>query len=201
MTESAPDPHRRKMARKKAARERLMARIDREKGLLIVHTGPGKGKTTAALGMALRALGHGFKVGLVQFIKGARDSAERKALAAFGDQVAVRALGEGFTWETQDKERDIAATRRAWEEAAAMIADPAFRLVILDEINVALRYGYLDLAEVLAVLVARPAATHVVATGRGAKEELIAAADLVTEMTLVKHPFREGIKAQPGIEF
>lgn len=198
---AASTAHNQKMARKKAARDRLMARIDREKGLLIVHTGPGKGKTTAALGMVLRALGHGFKVGIVQFIKGARDSGERRALEAFGDRVLVKALGEGFTWETQDRERDIAATVRAWQEAAAMIADPEFGLVVLDEINVALRYGYLDLAEVLGVLAARPEGSHVVLTGRGAKEELIAAADLVTEMTLVKHPFREGVKAQAGIEF
>lgn len=201
MTQDDPEQHRSKMARKKAARDRMMAGKETGKGVLIVHTGPGKGKSSAAFGMALRCIGHGMKVGIVQFIKGAWDTAERRVLSGFPDQVAFHALGEGFTWETQDRERDIAAAERAWQVAAAMLADETYAMVILDELNIALRYGYLSLETVLAALAARPALQHAVVTGRNAAPELIEQADLVTEMTLVKHPFRSGIKAQPGVEF
>lgn len=203
MTEPTSDRHKAKMAKKKVARDKLMAKKTvEEKGLLIVHTGPGKGKTTAALGMVIRALGHGYKVGVVQFIKGARDTAERTLLQDLGsDRIVFKALGEGFTWETQDRARDVAAAEAAWKEAKALIDDPEVRLVVLDELNIALRYDYLDLETVLADLAARPADTHVVVTGRGAKDALIEAADLVTEMKLLKHPFKAGVKAQAGIEF
>jgi cob(I)alamin adenosyltransferase len=193
--------HAEKMAKKKAVRDRIVAGKTIEKGLLIVHTGKGKGKSTAAFGMVLRAVGHGFRVGIVQFIKGRWQTGERAVLERFPDQVTIRTMGEGFTWETQDRRRDIAAARAAWEEAKALIADPAVRLVLLDELNIVLRYDYLPLDEVLATLRDRPAGKHVIVTGRNAKDELIAAADLVTEMTVVKHPFRAGVKAQPGIEF
>jgi cob(I)alamin adenosyltransferase len=193
--------HREKMARKKASRDRMMAGKTETRGLVIVHTGPGKGKSTAAFGMALRAVGHGFRVGVVQFIKGAWDTAERRVLEGFGDLVTFRAMGEGFTWETQDRARDIAAAARAWDTARAMLADPAYRLVILDEINVALRYEYLAWDAVARALADRPAGQHAVLTGRNAMPALIDMADLVTEMTMVKHPFRAGVKAQPGIEF
>ncbi|TAN58947.1 MAG: cob(I)yrinic acid a,c-diamide adenosyltransferase [Magnetospirillum sp.] len=201
MTEDDDSRHHQRMAKKKAARDKMMAAKAGSKGLVIVHTGPGKGKSTAAFGMAMRAIGHGMKVGIVQFIKGAWDTAERRVLEGFGDRVVFKAMGEGFTWETQDRARDVAAATRAWDEAAAMLADPAFAMVILDEINVALRYEYLGLDRVLAALEARPAGQHAVLTGRGAAPALIDAADLVTEMTLVKHPFRDGIKAQAGVEF
>jgi cob(I)alamin adenosyltransferase len=200
MSEDA-ERHHEKMAKKKAVRDRMMETKTVEKGLLIVHTGTGKGKSTAAFGMALRCVGHGKKVGVVQFIKGAWDTAERRVLSGFADLVEFKAMGEGFTWETQDRERDVAAAARAWAEASRMLADPEFAMIVLDEVNVALRYGYLAEDRVLADIAARPAATHVVATGRGAPEALVAAADLVTEMTLVKHPFRGGVKAQPGVEF
>jgi cob(I)alamin adenosyltransferase len=193
--------HAEKMARRKAARARMLATKTKERGLLIVHTGTGKGKSTAAFGMVMRCLGHGMRVGIVQFVKGAWETGERKALAQFGDLVTCRAMGEGFTWETQDRARDTAAARAAFDMAKAMMADPAYRLVLLDELNIVLRYDYLPLDEVLAALGARPAGLHVVVTGRNAKPELIAAADLVTEMTLVKHPFRSGVRAQRGIEF
>jgi len=166
-----------------------------------VHTGPGKGKSTAAFGLALRILGRGGKVGVVQFIKGAWHSAERDALSRFGDQLTWHTMGEGFTWETQDLKRDVAAAERAWAKALELMTDPAFALVILDELNIALRYEYLDLAAVVAALRERRDGLHVVVTGRNAKPELTAAADLVTEMTLVKHHFAAGVKAQPGIEF
>jgi len=179
----------------------LTTRQRRTQPVLAVHTGPGKGKSTAAFGLALRMLGRGRRVGVVQFIKGAWHSAERDALARFGDQVSWHTMGEGFTWETQDRARDVAAAERAWGKSLELIADPAFGLVILDELNIALRYEYLDLAAVVAALSARRAGLHVVVTGRNAKPELIAAADLVTEMTLVKHHFAAGVKAQPGIEF
>lgn len=198
--ESEDERHKRKMAKKKAARDRMMAAKTAEKGLMIVHTGPGKGKSTAAFGMGLRCVGHGYKLGVVQFIKGAMDTAERDILSRF-DSVTFKAMGEGFTWETQDRNRDIAAAERAWQEARLMLQDPETRMVILDELNVVLRYGYLDLAMVLDDLAHRPADQHVVLTGRNAPEAVIEAADLVTEMTLVKHPFRSGIKAQPGVEF
>ena len=190
-----------KSRRRKQARDRMMATKNIEKGLLIVHTGKGKGKSTAAFGMALRAIGHGMKVGVVQFVKGAWNTGERTVLERFPDLVAIKALGEGFTWNTADRERDIAAARAAFDEARRMIADPSFRLVILDELNIVLRYDYLPLDEVLAVLRAKPKNLHVVVTGRNAKPELIELADLVTEMTMVKHPFKSGVKAQKGIEF
>ena len=193
--------HRAKMAKRKAVQDAEVAEKTIEKGLLIVHTGPGKGKSTAAFGLALRMLGRGRRVGVVQFIKGAWRSAERDALARFGDQLVWHTMGEGFTWETQDLQRDVAAAERAWAKSLELIADPSFALVILDELSIALRYEYLDLGTVIAALRARRPDLHVVVTGRNAKPELIAAADLVTEMTLVKHHFAAGVKAQAGIEF
>jgi cob(I)alamin adenosyltransferase len=193
--------HRAKMAKRKAVQDAEVASKTIEKGLLIVNTGPGKGKSTAAFGLALRMLGHGRRVGVVQFIKGAWHTGEKDAFAAFGDRVAWHSMGEGFTWETQDKARDIAAAERAWAKAREVMADPSIGLVILDELNIALRYDYLDLASVVAELQVRREDLHVVVTGRNAKPELIAAADLVTEMTLVKHHFAAGVKAQKGIEF
>jgi len=193
--------HRAKMAKRKAVQDAEVAAKTIEKGLLIVHTGTGKGKSTAAFGLALRMLGRGQRVGVVQFIKGAWHSAERDALARFGDQLVWHTMGEGFTWETQDRSRDIAAAERAWAKARELMAEPGLGMLILDELNIALRYDYLDLEAVIAAVAARPAALHVVVTGRNAKPELLAAADLVTEMTLVKHHFAAGVKAQPGIEF
>ena len=193
--------HRAKMAKRKAVQDAEVAEKTIEKGLLIVHTGPGKGKSTAAFGLALRMLGRGRRVGVVQFIKGAWRSAERDALARFGDQLVWHTMGEGFTWETQDLQRDVAAAERAWAKSLELIADPSFALVILDELSIALRYEYLDLGTVIAALRASRPDLHVVVTGRNAKPELIAAADLVTEMTLVKHHFAAGVKAQPGVEF
>jgi len=193
--------HRAKMAKRKAVQDAEVAEKTIEKGLLIVHTGPGKGKSTAAFGLALRMLGRGRRVGVVQFIKGAWRSAERDALARFGDQLVWHTMGEGFTWETQDLQRDVAAAERAWAKSLELISDPSFALVILDELSIALRYEYLDLGTVIAALRARRPDLHVVVTGRNAKPELIAAADLVTEMTLVKHHFAAGVKAQPGVEF
>ncbi len=198
--------HAEKMRKKKAARDKIVASKTIEKGLLIVHTGKGKGKSTAAFGLVMRALGHGFPVGIVQFVKGKWETGERGVLERFPDLVTVRTMGEGFTWETQDRERDIAAARAAWEAAKEMIeaargADPAYRLLLLDELNIVLRYEYLDLDEVVATLAARPDNLHIVVTGRNAKEKLVEAADLVTEMTMIKHPFRAGVKAQAGIEF
>jgi cob(I)alamin adenosyltransferase len=193
--------HNEKMAKKKAARDRMMAKKTDKRGLFIVNTGAGKGKSSAAFGMGLRCIGHGMKLGVIQFIKGAWDTAERRIFESFGDLVTFKAMGEGFTWETQDRDRDIAAAERAWAAAQSMLTDPAYAMVILDELNVVLRYGYLPVEPVLAVLQARPPLQHVVVTGRNALEPVIAAADLVTEMTMVKHPFREGIKAQPGVEY
>jgi cob(I)alamin adenosyltransferase len=193
--------HREKMERRQAARRKVLATRTEERGLLIVHTGAGKGKTTAAFGMVLRAIGHGMRVGIVQFVKGAWGTGERTVLARFPDLVTCRAMGEGFTWDTQDRARDITAARKAWETAKAMLADPSYRLVLLDELNIVLRYAYLPVDEVIAVLKAKPRDLHIIVTGRNARLELIEAADLVTEMTLVKHPFRAGVKAQPGIEF
>jgi len=193
--------HRAKMAKRKAVQDAEVAEKTVEKGLLIVHTGPGKGKSTAAFGLALRMLGRGRRIGVVQFIKGAWHTAERDALAKFGEQVSWHTMGEGFTWETQDLKRDIAAAERAWAKSVELMADPSFGLVILDELNIALRYDYLDLAKVVAALRDRRPGLHVVVTGRNAKPDLIAAADLVTEMSLVKHHFAAGVKAQPGIEF
>jgi len=193
--------HRAKMAKRKAVQDAEVAAKTVEKGLLIVHTGTGKGKSTAAFGLALRMLGRGQRVGVVQFIKGGWHSAERDALARFGDQLAWHTMGEGFTWETQDRARDIAAAERAWAKAREFMATPGLAMLILDELNIALRYDYLDVGAVLEALAARPVGLHVVVTGRNAKPDLLAAADLVTEMTLVKHHFAAGVKAQPGIEF
>lgn len=193
--------HAEKMAKKKAARDKIVAGKTEERGLLIVHTGKGKGKTTAAMGMAMRCVGHGLKVGIVQFVKGVWDTGERRVLARFPELCVMRAMGEGFTWDTQDLKRDLAAARRAFNAAKQMMADSSFRMVILDELNIVLRYGYLPLDEVMEVVRSRPRDLHVVITGRNAKEELIEAADLVTEMTMLKHPFRSGVKAQAGVEF
>ncbi|HWK46508.1 MAG TPA: cob(I)yrinic acid a,c-diamide adenosyltransferase [Stellaceae bacterium] len=190
-----------KMAARKAVQARRVEASPGEKGLLIVHTGAGKGKSTAAFGTVLRALGHGFRVGMVHFIKGAWSTGEQAALRRFDDLVTSHVMGEGFTWDVQDRQRDIAAAQAAWAKALELIADSTYQLVVLDELNVALRYDYLPIDEVVAGLTARPAGLHVIVTGRNAKPELIAAADLVTEMTLVKHPFKAGIKAQKGIEF
>jgi cob(I)alamin adenosyltransferase len=172
-----------------------------EKGLLIVHTGKGKGKSTAAFGMVMRCLGHGLRVGVVQFVKGRWQTGERGLLERFPDLVTIKTMGTGFTWETQDRARDIAAARAAWDQAKALMADPAYKLILLDELNIVLRYDYLPIDEIAATLKARRPDLHVVVTGRNAKPELIEAADLVTEMTMVKHPFRSGVKAQAGIEF
>lgn len=193
--------HHEKMQKKKAARDKIMAGKTIEKGLLIVHTGKGKGKSTAGFGMVFRAIGHGMRVGVVQFVKGAWGTGERTILEKFPELVTIKAMGEGFTWETQDRERDIAHARAAWDEAKRMIADPGYAMVMLDELNIVLRYDYLPLNEVLDVLRNKPPEKHVIVTGRNAREELIELADLVTEMELVKHPFRSGVKAQAGIEF
>jgi cob(I)alamin adenosyltransferase len=201
VADSAAERHRAKMAKRKAVQDAEVAGKTVEKGLMIVHTGTGKGKSTAAFGLALRMLGRGRRVGVVQFIKGAWHSAERDALETFGEQVVWHTMGEGFTWDTQDLKRDIAAAERAWAKALELMADPSLGLVILDELNIALRYDYLDLGAVVAALSARRPDLHVVVTGRNAKPELVAAADLVTDMTLVKHHFAAGVKAQPGIEF
>ena len=196
-----------KAAKRKAARDRMLADKTVEKGLLIVHTGKGKGKSTAAFGLAARAIGNGMRVGIVQFVKGKWETGERHVLERFPDQVTIRTMGEGFTWETQDRARDIAAAQAAWRVAREMIEaargpSPDYDMVILDELNIVLRYDYLPLEEVVAALRARPPGLHVVVTGRNAKEPLVEAADLVTEMTMIKHPFREqNVKAQKGIEF
>ena len=202
MTEEELDArHAEKMRKKKAARDKIIATKTVEKGLLIVHTGKGKGKSTAAFGMVFRALGNGMKVAVVQFVKGKWTTGERAVLDKLGDQVTLATMGEGFTWETQDRQRDIAAARSAWEKAKAFIADEDHDMVLLDELNIVLRYDYLPLDEVVATLTAKPEMKHVIVTGRNAKDALIDAADLVTEMTMVKHPFRSGVKAQVGIEF
>jgi cob(I)alamin adenosyltransferase len=194
--------HRDKMAKRKAVQDREVAgKTIERKGLLIVHTGPGKGKSTAAFGLVLRALGRGQRVGVVQFIKGAWETGERLALARFADQLEWHTMGEGFTWETQDRARDVAAATRAWAKALDLMGQEAIGLLILDELNIALRYDYLGLPEVVAALRARRPDLHVVVTGRNAKPELIDAADVVTEMTAVKHHFTAGVKAQEGIEF
>lgn len=197
-----PEQYRQKMQRRKQVQERRLAERNKEKGLIVVNTGNGKGKTTAALGMVMRSLGHGYRVAIVQFIKGAWEPAEKAAFEKWGDQIQFRALGEGFTWETQDRDRDIAKAKQAWNTALEFIYNPEYKLVLLDEINVAMKLGYLDAGEVLAGLERKPADSHVILTGRGAPAKLIDRADLVTEMTLVKHPFREqGVKAQPGVEY
>lgn len=193
--------HRAKMEKRKAVQDREVAEKTIEKGLLIVHTGPGKGKSTAAFGLALRMLGRGGRVGVVQFIKGAWQTGEQEAFAAFGDRVVWHTMGEGFTWETQDLARDRAAAARAFAKVRELMADETIAILVLDELNIALRYEYLDLGEVVSTLAARRPGLHVVVTGRNAKPELVAAADLVTEMGLVKHHFSAGVKAQAGIEF
>jgi cob(I)alamin adenosyltransferase len=203
MSERAEDAdrHKTKMANRKAVQDAEVAGKTLTKGLLIVHTGKGKGKSTAAFGLLLRALGRGLRAGVVQFGKGAWQTGERTAAERFEDQVSWYTLGEGFTWETQDRARDVAAAERAWAKAKELMADPSIKLLILDELNIALRYDHLSLNEVIAALAARRSDLHVVVTGRNAKPELIEAADLVTEMTLVKHHFAAGVRAQEGIEF
>ena len=196
------EQHKRKMERRKEVQEQRLAQRTIEKGLIIVNTGNGKGKTTAALGMVLRSLGHGYRVAIVQFIKGAWEPAEKKVLTIWENQLEFLAMGEGFTWETQDRERDIQKAEEAWEKALTFICNPEFKLVLLDEVNVALKLGYLSVEKVLAGLEQKPYDSHVILTGRGAPPALIERADLVTEMTLIKHPFREqSVKAQPGIEY
>jgi cob(I)alamin adenosyltransferase len=201
MTTDDAARHRAKMIKRKEVQDREVASKTLEKGLLVVHTGPGKGKSTAAFGLMLRAIGRGFRVGVVQFVKGAWESGERLALERFSDQIEWHTMGEGFTWETQDRARDVAAAERAWSKARELMEREDIRLLILDELNIALRYDYLQLAEVVAVLQERRPDLHVVVTGRNAKSDLIEAADLVTEMTLIKHHFAAGVKAQEGIEF
>jgi cob(I)alamin adenosyltransferase len=202
MTEEEERRHKEKMAKRKQVQDAEVAgKTIESKGVLIVNTGPGKGKSTAAFGLILRALGHDWRVGVVQFVKGAWSTGERTALERFGDQVSWHTMGEGFTWETQDRARDVAAAARAWEKARELMADETIRLIVLDELNIALRYDYLPLDEVVATLSARRPDLHIVVTGRNAKPELIAAADLVTEMQATKHHFAAGVKAQEGIEF
>ena len=206
MTEDArndPDRHAQKMAKKKAARDKIMSTKTDEKGLIIVHTGKGKGKSSAAFGMIFRAIAHGMPSAVVQYIKGGMKTGERDLIESrFSDLCQFHTMGEGFTWETQDKTRDIEMAQAAWEKSKELIRDPGIRMVLLDEINIALRYGYLDLAEVVDFLkTEKPPMTHVILTGRNAADELIEIADLVTEMELVKHPFRSGVKAQVGVEF
>lgn len=194
--------YKQKMQRRKEVQEQRLAEKKPEQGLIIVNTGNGKGKTTAALGMVLRSLGHGYKVAIVQFIKGAWEPAEKAVLSKWQEQLEFHAMGEGFTWETQDRERDIAKATAAWQQGLEYILNPEYKLVLLDEINVALKLGYLDVETIILGLEQKPADSHVILTGRGAPAALIEKADLVTEMTLIKHPFREqGVKAQPGIEF
>ena len=194
--------YKRKMERRKEVQTARLASRSAEKGLIVVNTGNGKGKTTAALGIVLRSLGHGFKVAIVQFIKGGWEPAEKAALSHWPDQLEFHAMGEGFTWETQDRDRDIQTAQAAWEKALTYIRDQNYRTVLLDEVNIALKLGYLSVDQVLAGLDEKPQMSHVILTGRGAPAELIERADLVTEMTLIKHPFKEqGVKAQAGIEF
>ena len=193
--------HTDKMKKKKAARDKIIATKTREKGVVMVHTGKGKGKSTAAFGVVFRALGNGMKVGVVQFVKGKWQTGERVILEKLGDQVTMTAMGDGFTWETQDRQRDIDAARAAWERAKEMIMDDEHDLVLCDELNIVLRYDYLPVEEIIETLKAKPEMKHVIITGRNAKEALIDCADLVTDMTMIKHPFRDGVKAQKGIEF
>ena len=196
------EQHKQKMQRRQEVQEKRLAEKTQEKGLIIVNTGNGKGKTTAALGMVMRSLGHGYKVAIVQFIKGAWEPAEKAVLSKWSDQLEFHAMGEGFTWDTQDRERDIEKATAAWATSLEYILNPEYRLVLLDEVNIALKLGYLDVDTVIEGLSRKPADSHVILTGRGAPEQLIAIADLVTEMSLIKHPFREqGVKAQAGIEF
>jgi len=209
MTEDQEDQYARaneKAANKKRAREKMLATKTIEKGLLIVHTGKGKGKSTAAFGLVARAMGNGMKVGVIQYVKGKWETGERDILEHFPDQIEIHAMGEGFSWETQDKARDIAAARKAWEKSKQMIEasrgpNPEFDMILLDELNIVLRYDNLPLEEIIETLANKPEDLHVIVTGRNAKDELIEIADLVTEMTQIKHPFRSGVKAQKGIEF
>ena len=202
MTEAEIDKrHAEKMAKKKAARDKMIATKTLEKGLLMVHTGKGKGKTTAAMGLVARAIGSGMRIMIVQFVKGVWNTGERVVFERFPEQVTMKAMGDGFTWETQDRQRDIAAARAAWETAKAAIADPDYDMVVLDELNIVMRYDYLPLDEIIQTLRDKPEKKHVVVTGRNAKDELIEIADMVTDMTMVKHHFRAGVKAQEGIEF
>ena len=200
-TTSEATSYRAKMVKRKAVKDKILAAKTRDKGLLIVHTGKGKGKTTAAMGLVLRALGRGMRVVVLQFIKGKWDTGEKLALERFGEQCKFSALGEGFTWETQDKQRDIAAVQKAWQQAEQIIKDGACDLLLLDELNIALRYEYLQLEQVLTAIKQKPEMMHIVITGRNARQELIDASDLTTEMQEIKHPFRAGIRAQSGIEF
>ena len=195
--------HNAKMAKKKVARDKIMATKTEERGLIIVHTGKGKGKSSSAFGMIFRSIAHGMPCAVVQFIKGGMGTGERDLIQDhFGDLCQFYTMGEGFTWETQDKSRDIEMAQAAWAKAKELIRDPSNRMVLLDEVNIALRYDYIDIADVVAFLKAeKPAMTHVVLTGRNAKDDLIEIADLVTEMELIKHPFRSGVKAQAGVEF
>ena len=201
-TTAPTEQYQRKMQRRKEVQDERVAQAAIEKGLIIVNTGNGKGKTTAALGMVLRSLGHGYRVAIVQFIKGAWEPAEKAVPSLWPDQLEFHAMGEGFTWETQDRERDIQKAQAAWETGLTFIRNPDFKLVLLDEVNIALKLGYLNVEDVLTGLEQKPDDSHVILTGRGAPPALVERADLVTEMTLVKHPFREqGVKAQPGIEY
>ncbi len=197
-----PEQYKQKMQKRKEVQEQRLKEKSLEKGLIIVHTGNGKGKTTAALGMVARSLGHGYRVAIVQFIKGAWEPAEKAFFSRWGEQLVFEAMGEGFTWETQDRDRDILKAEGAWQTALDYIRNPDYHLVLLDEVNIALKLGYLDVNTIIAGLQEKPEANHVILTGRGAPAELIDCADLVTEMTLVKHPFRsQGVKAQAGIEY
>ena len=202
--DSSPDPerHRQKMQRRKVVQQQRLSERTREKGLIVVHTGDGKGKTTAALGMVVRSLGHGYRVAIVQFIKGAWEPAEKAVLSQWQDRLAFHAMGEGFSWETQDRERDTEKAQAAWAQAERYLSDANYRLVLLDEVNVALKLGYLSVEQVEAALASKPAGSHAILTGRSAPQALIDRADLVTEMKLTKHPFHEqGVKAQAGIEY
>jgi cob(I)alamin adenosyltransferase len=193
--------HAEKMKKRRAARDKILASKTEERGLIIVHTGKGKGKSTAAMGLAMRCIGHGLKVGIVQFVKGVWQTGERAVLDDYPDLVTIKAMGEGFTWDTQDRQRDLAAARNAWAMVKQMMAEEAYHMVIADELNIVLRYNYLPIDEIIETLKAKRADLHVVVTGRNAKPELIEIADLVTEMSQIKHPFRSGVKAQIGVEF
>ena len=195
------DRHAEKMAKKKAARNKIMATKTKTGGLTIVHTGKGKGKSTAAFGMVCRALGHGMRIGVIQFVKGKWETGEKKILEAFSHQVTVHTMGEGFTWDTQDLNRDIAAADAAWSQAKVMMQDPSYSMIFLDELNIVLRYDYLSIDDEVKTIKGKREDLHIIITGRNAKEELIEISDLVTEMTMIKHPFRSGFKAQAGIEF
>ena len=199
--EQANKRHAEKMLKKKQARDKMLANKTIEKGLFIIHTGKGKGKTTAAMGLAMRAIGNDMKIAIVQFVKGVWDTGERKILEKFPELCTMKAMGEGFTWDTQDRMRDIAAAEKAWLYAKEIMQNPDIKMVILDELNIVLRYDYLDINDIIYTIMQRRPDLHIVITGRNAKDELIEIADLVTEMTQIRHPFRDGVKAQIGIEF